>query len=117
MPDLLDRLITAADAGLRTLSGAVAPRRAAPRPSQTASLDEPDRRCFVLDVGAIQYFASAALGKLVGLNRKARQADARLVLCAVTPTVARVLEISRLSDVLIRYDDEDGAVRALSEPA
>jgi anti-sigma B factor antagonist len=64
------------------------------------------RRKFVLDVGAIQYFASAALGKLMTLNRKVREADARLVLCRVTPTVERILQVTRLSDLLLSYDND-----------
>src|SRR3954468_19365376 len=75
------------------------------------------RRKFVLDVGAIQYFASAALGKLVSLNRKARAADARLVICNVTPTGPRILELTRLADVLVSYDSEGDAVRSLSREA
>ena len=78
------------------------------------AIDNSAQRKFVLDVGAIQYFASAALGKLVSLNRKARAADARLVMCNVTPSVARVLELTRLADVLISYDSEGEAVRSLS---
>jgi anti-sigma B factor antagonist len=82
---------------------------------QIGSLVENSReRKFVLDVGAIQYFASAALGKLVSLNRKARAADARLVMCNVTPSVARILQVTRLSDVLVSYDSEGEAVRSLS---
>jgi len=77
-------------------------------------VENTDRRKIVLDVGAIQYFASAALGKLVSLNRKARQAEARMVLCNVTPTVARILEVTHLADVLVSYNDEDEAVRSFS---
>src|SRR5262245_32122076 len=69
-------------------------------------------RKFVLDVGAIQYFASAALGKLVALNRKAIAAEARLVLCHVTAPVARILQVTRLADVLIAYGSEREAVQS-----
>ncbi len=58
-------------------------------------------RKFVLDLGVIEYLASAALGKLVSLHRKARAAGARLVLCNVPPNLARMLQITRLADVMI----------------
>jgi len=80
----------------------------------TSLVESSNEGKFVLDVGAIQYFASAALGKLVSLNRKARSADARLVVCNVTPSVARILEVTHLADVLISYDSEGEAVRSLS---
>jgi anti-anti-sigma factor len=63
-------------------------------------------RKVVLDVGAVEYFASAALGKLVTLNRKAQAADAKVVLCRPTPSVQRILQLTRLNDVLLTYDTE-----------
>src|SRR4051794_10814562 len=63
-------------------------------------------RKLVLDLSTVEYFASAALGKLVTLNRKAHAADARLVLCRPTPTVQRILQLTRLNDVLLTYDSE-----------
>jgi len=71
-------------------------------------------RKFVLDVGAIQYCASAALGKLVALNRKVIAAEARLALCRVTPPVARILQVTRLADVLIAYASEREAVQSFA---
>jgi anti-sigma B factor antagonist len=78
------------------------------------AVERSGRRKFVLDVGAVQYVASAAMGKLVGLNRKARAAAATLAVCNVTPSVARVLEVTRLRDVLLTYASEEEAVTALS---
>jgi anti-anti-sigma factor len=66
----------------------------------------PGRHKFVVDVGSIQYFASAGLGKMVMLNRKAREAQARLVMCNVTPTVDHILKLTRLDAVLIAYASE-----------
>jgi anti-anti-sigma factor len=69
-------------------------------------VDDSGRRRFVLDLSAIEYFASAALAKLIVLTRKARAAEARLVLCNITPTVEKILEVTRLRDLLITYDSE-----------
>jgi anti-sigma B factor antagonist len=64
----------------------------------------------VLNVGAIQALASAALGKLVTLYRKSAAKKVRVVMCDVTPSVARILQITRLADVLIAYDSEGEAL-------
>jgi anti-anti-sigma factor len=69
-------------------------------------------RKLVLDLSAIEYFASAALGKLVTLNRKAHAADARMVLCRPTPPVQRILQLTRLNDVLLTYDSEEEAYQS-----
>jgi stage II sporulation protein AA (anti-sigma F factor antagonist) len=68
----------------------------------------------VLNLGAIEYFASVALGKLVALYHKAQAAGARLALCEVTPTVDRVLHMTHLADLLPVYQDEREAVSALA---
>jgi anti-sigma B factor antagonist len=77
-------------------------------------VDDPARKKFVLEVGGIKYFASAALGKLMTLNRKVRETGSQLVLCSVTPTVERILQITRLSDLLLTYDNERLAREALA---
>jgi anti-anti-sigma factor len=75
-------------------------------------VDEGKRLKVVLNLSAIQYFASAALGKLVVLTRKARVANVRLVLCNVTPNVEQALQITRLADLMIVYHDEQEARRS-----
>jgi anti-anti-sigma factor len=77
-------------------------------------VDESGCRKYVLDLSAIQYFASSALGKLVTLTRKARAAEARLVLCNVTPAVERILQVTRLADLMIAYNNESEAVRSFA---
>lgn len=77
-------------------------------------LDDPGRHKFVLDVGGIRYFASAALGKLVTLYRKAEANQARLALIHVTGPVARILQVTHLDECLLTYDNPREAVQALA---
>ncbi|MFO0927147.1 MAG: STAS domain-containing protein [Gemmataceae bacterium] len=77
-------------------------------------IDDPARHKFALDVGGIQYFASAALGKLVALHRKAQAAQARLVLVNVTGPVARILQVTHLDELMLTYASEREAIRALA---
>jgi anti-anti-sigma factor len=82
---------------------------------QTFSIiDDAGRRKLVLNLHAVEFLSSAAMGHLVTLYRKALAAEARLVLCNVTPTVASVLQVTRLADILVAYGDEREAVRALA---
>jgi anti-anti-sigma factor len=79
-----------------------------------AVFDEEGRRKLVLNLGAVEYFGSATLGKFVLLLRKARAAQARLVLCHVTPGVGRLLQVTHLADLLLSYPDEYEAVRSFA---
>jgi anti-anti-sigma factor len=77
-------------------------------------LDEPGRRKLVLNFRTIEFFSSAAQGQLVTVYRKVQAAGGRLVLCNVTPTVAGVLQVTRLADILLAYADEREALRAMA---
>jgi anti-anti-sigma factor len=79
-----------------------------------ALVDGGAHRKLVLNLAAIDYFASVALGKLVMLYHKVQAAGARLALCGVTPTVDRVLHLTHLADVLLVYQDEREAVNSLA---
>jgi anti-sigma B factor antagonist len=54
----------------------------------------------LLDLGAVRYLTSAALGKLVGLNRRVRSAGGRLALCNVGPVVREALAVTCLDRLL-----------------
>ena len=75
-----------------------------------AVVEEEGRSRLVLNLGEVQYLASAAVGKLVTLMRAVHSAGGRLVLCKVTRTVGELLRITHLADVLVAYDDEQEAV-------
>jgi anti-anti-sigma factor len=79
-----------------------------------ALIEEDGCRKLVLNLEAVEYFVSATLGKLVMLHRKARAAQARLVLCNVTPAVARLLQVTHLADLLLSYPDEREALRSFA---
>ncbi|HJT77781.1 MAG TPA: anti-sigma factor antagonist [Gemmataceae bacterium] len=77
-----------------------------------ALIDEAGCRKIVLNLSAVQYLASMALGRLVALVARARAAQARLVLCQATPTVERTLEVTHLAEVLTIYADERAATQS-----
>jgi anti-sigma B factor antagonist len=62
--------------------------------------DKSGQRELRLDLGSVKYLQSSALGKLLALHRKMISAGGRMVLCNVHPAVSRVLEITRLDQLL-----------------
>ncbi len=73
----------------------------------------------VLDVSRVVYADSAALSLLVGLDRRLRESDGKVVLAGASRNMRRVLEISRIVSVaptLCSSDDVMGALEKF-EPA
>jgi anti-sigma B factor antagonist len=73
------------------------------------------RSRLVLDLEGVGFLASAGVGKLIALMRKAASAGGKLVLCKASRAVEEVLRLCRLSDVLPSYADEREAVRVFAD--
>ncbi len=58
-----------------------------------------DRRKLLLDFGNIDYLSSAALGKLVSLNKKLQSVDGSLTLCNVPAKIYKVFQIAKLESM------------------
>jgi anti-sigma B factor antagonist len=69
-----------------------------------------DQANLILNLGQLDFLASAAIMKLVMLMRKVRAAGGRLVLCKVRPTIEDLLRVTQLADVLPHYADEQEAL-------
>ena len=76
-------------------------------------VDADGRSRLVLDLGEVAFLASAGVGKLIGLMRKAASAGGKLVLCKARRAVEEVLRLCRLSDVLPSYADQREALQVL----
>ena len=79
-----------------------------------ALVDATGRSRLVLNLERVALLASAAVGRLVLLMRKAASAGGKLVLCKASRPVEGILRLCHLSDVLPSYADEQEALRALS---
>ena len=65
------------------------------------------------DVVAIALFlSSAALGKLITLNRKLQSAGGKLVLCNIDPQIYEVFEITKLNKLFNIQKEEQAALQA-----
>ena len=71
-------------------------------------IEERVRRKLVLDFSEVEFFSSAAIGKLISLNGKVKARGGMLKLCNVRPEILEVFEVCRLDRVFdIRRDQRD----------
>src|SRR5215475_29688 len=72
-------------------------------------VDEEGARKVLLNFSNVEYLSSAALGKLITLNKKLQGVGGRLILCNIHPQIYEVFEITRLNKLLnIRKDEQEG---------
>src|SRR5271157_5127694 len=63
---------------------------------QLFGLVEEGKRKLLLNFGNVEYLSSAALGKLITLNKKVQGVKGRLILCNIDPQIYEVFEITKL---------------------
>jgi anti-sigma B factor antagonist len=79
---------------------------------EVGGLVEAGRPNLLLNFRRVEYLASVAIGKLLGLHRKVQSAGGRLALCRLSPATDELLEIMHLKQVIPGYDDEQEALRS-----
>lgn len=77
-----------------------------------ALVDEEKRSKILLDFGSVEYLSSAALGKLLNLNRKVDKSHGQLRLCRIKPEILEVFQITRLDKVFSIFDDQGVALES-----
>ncbi len=75
-------------------------------------VDELGRRKVLLNFGNVEYLSSAALGKLITLNKKLQAVNGRLVLCNIDPQIYEVFEITKLNKLFNIQKEEQAALQA-----
>jgi anti-sigma B factor antagonist len=75
-------------------------------------VDDAGRRKVVLNFGKVEYLSSAALGKLITLNKKLQAAGGRLALCSIASEIFEVFVITGLQKVFKIYKDEQEALQS-----
>lgn len=69
----------------------------------------------VLDMSGATYIDSAAVGWLLSLHKGFTKAGGKMVVCALQPTVRRVIELMRIQQVIPIVDDKGQALAKLRE--
>ena len=75
-------------------------------------VDELGRRKVLLNFKNVEFLSSAALGKLITLNRKLQSAGGKLVLCEIDPQIYEVFEITKLNKLFTIHKGEQDGLQA-----
>lgn len=75
-------------------------------------VEEENRRKLLLNFKNVEYLSSAALGKLITLNKKLQEAGGRLVLCDIAPQIYEVFEITKLDKFFTIENEEQMALQS-----
>lgn len=71
-------------------------------------VDVQNKKKILLNFDTVDFLSSAALGKLITLNKKVKTADAVLKLCSIRPEIYEVFALTRLNQLFdIRADEAD----------
>jgi anti-sigma B factor antagonist len=73
-------------------------------------VDEDHRQKIVLDFTNVEYLSSAALGKLITMDKKVKASGGKLRLCAIRSDIKEVFKITRLDKLFQILDNRDKAL-------
>ena len=73
-------------------------------------VDEDGRRKIVLDFTNVEYLSSAALGKLITMDKKVKAAKGVLRLCNIRPDIFEVFAITKLNKLFKIFENQDQAL-------
>jgi anti-anti-sigma factor len=71
------------------------------------------RKKIVLNFGNVEFLSSAALGKLIGFDKRVKQHHAELMLSNIRPEIYEVFAITKLTKLFDIKDDEADALAAI----
>ena len=77
-------------------------------------VDSEGKKKILLDFKNVDYLSSAALGKLITLNKKANTSGGKLVLCNIRPEIKEVFEITKLDKFFKIKEDEKVGLQAFA---
>lgn len=75
-------------------------------------VEDPNRKNFLLNFSSVEFLSSAALGKLITLDRKVKSHNGKLKLSNIRPEIYEVFQITRLNKLFDIKDDEADALAA-----
>jgi anti-sigma B factor antagonist len=75
-------------------------------------VEQLNRRSILLDFADVEFLSSAALGKLITLDRKVKSAKGRLKMCNIRPEILEVFQVTKLNKVFDIRADESEAIAA-----
>ncbi|MCA8985342.1 MAG: STAS domain-containing protein [Planctomycetaceae bacterium] len=76
-----------------------------------ALVEEDGRKRIVLDFSNVEYLSSAALGKLITMDKKVKANAGKLRLCAIRPDIYEVFAITKLNKLFDIKDTQEDALQ------
>ena len=73
-------------------------------------IDEEGRTKIILDFSNVEYLSSAALGKLITMEKKVKAAKGKLRLCCIRPEIYEVFAITKLNRLFKIFEDQERAL-------
>ena len=73
-------------------------------------VDEDGRAKIVLDFSNVEYLSSAALGKLITLDKKVKATRGKLRLCSIRPDIYEVFAITKLNKLFEIHENQEKAL-------
>jgi anti-sigma B factor antagonist len=77
--------------------------------ARLGELEQSGARTIVVDLSGVDFLDSSALGTLVGANKELQANGGALRLVCTKPSILRVFEITRLSEVIPVFDSVERA--------
>ena len=74
------------------------------------NLVDNDRKQILLNFSNVEFLSSAALGKLITLDKKVKSSNGQLRLSNIRPEIYEVFAITRLNKLFEIHDDEAGGL-------
>jgi anti-sigma B factor antagonist len=76
-------------------------------------VERENRKKIILNFGNVEFLSSAALGKLIGFDKRIKQHSAELMLSNIRPEIYEVFAITKLTKLFDIKDDEADALAAI----
>ena len=78
-------------------------------------VDTQNKKKILLNFDTVDFLSSAALGKLITLNKKVKTTDGMLKLCSIRPEIYEVFALTRLNQLFDIRADQSEALTAFDE--
>jgi len=75
-----------------------------------ALVEDDGRRKVLLDFSNVEYLSSAALGKLIVMDKKLKAAQGKLLMCALRAEILEVFKITKLDKLFTIFDSREQAL-------
>lgn len=73
-------------------------------------VEKENRQNLLLNFQSVEFLSSAALGKLITLEKKVKSHSGKLKLCEIRPQIYEVFAITRLNKLFVIKDEEADAL-------